>query len=65
MFTQCGKGDLLDLLECFDPQNTGHVNIVSVADALNRRLQSNFVVLKSLVSQVVDEAIVEPITPRK
>lgn len=45
IFPQCGKGDLLDLLECFDPQSTNYVNIVTFADALNRRLKSNFVVL--------------------
>jgi hypothetical protein len=50
LFPQCGKGDILDLIECFDPQSTGVINIVTVADALNRRLRSCFVMLRSHVS---------------
>lgn len=65
LFPQCGKGDILDLLEKYDPLNSQHINIVTFANTLNQKLNSCQIVLQSYVAQVVDEQICEPITPTK
>lgn len=64
IFQHLAKGDVLDLIQHFDKQGQGSVNLNTVATDLNRRMKSCFIVLKSQVDRV-NERIIEPITPRQ
>ena len=67
MFTDLvGEGDILDVIKKFDRENTGKIFIRDVAESFNRRIynKANRIKLVSWVDACVEEAIVEPVSPR-
>ena len=61
-----GEGDILDVIQKFDPSNTGKIFIRHVAKDFNRRFRdkSKEIKLVSFVDQEIDGFICEPVSPR-
>jgi hypothetical protein len=67
LFQILGKGDILDLIRFFDPQNSGYIDIHDVANAINmvveRQNPDLCLKLTSEVAALVDEVICDEIIP--
>ena len=61
-----GEGDILDLISYFDSDKEGAIKIREVQYTLNKRIEKreNQIKLVSWIDACVEEAIVEPLSPR-
>ena len=61
-----GEGDILDVIQKFDPSNTGKIFIRNVAKEFNRKFRdkSKEIKLVSFVDQEIGGVICEPVSPR-
>lgn len=61
-----GEGDILDLISYFDTENEGTIKIREIQYTFNKRIdrRENQIKLVSWIDACVEEAIVEPLSPR-